>query len=92
MAQVASKAALIAVDIQEDFCEPNGSLALHGGRELAPIINQLLEFSGFVLKLAARDYHPSTHISFASATPGATPFKSTVTVLNPGNKLETQTM
>lgn len=91
MAMSLSKAALIVVDMQEDFCEPNGSLALPGGRELAPVINQLLVLPGFVLKLAARDYHPSTHISFASVSQ-STPFVSTTTVLNPSNKLETQTM
>ena len=31
--------ALIVVDMQEDFCEPHGSLAVRGGREIAPKIN-----------------------------------------------------
>ena len=86
-----SKAALIIVDMQEDFCQPNGSLALAGGREIASVINTLLDFPGFAVKLAARDFHPPDHVSFASQHEDASPFKSKTTIESPENKLETQT-
>lgn len=90
MSDAVSKAALVVVDLQEDFCEPNGSLAVKGGRELAPVINQLLELPGFVVKIAARDFHPRDHVSFASNHPGATAFTSSFTIANPENENETQ--
>lgn len=34
--------ALILVDAQEDFCEPNGALAVKGGRALAERWNAML--------------------------------------------------
>ncbi|KGQ01026.1 hypothetical protein PAAG_12277 [Paracoccidioides lutzii Pb01] len=51
--------ALIVVDMQEDFCPPNGSLAIQGARALAPIINSLLSLPGFVLKISTQDFHPT---------------------------------
>ena len=86
------KAALAIVDMQEDFCEPHGSLAIEGGRELAPIINGLLDLPGFVLKFATQDFHPSDHVSFASQHPEATAAKSSHTIQNPENGDETQEM
>ncbi|KAI0650513.1 Isochorismatase hydrolase [Trametes meyenii] len=80
--------ALLVVDVQEDFCPPNGSLAVPGGRDVIPIINELLRFP-FVLKIATKDHHPPSHVSFASNHPGATPFVSTTTIVNPANLAET---
>ena len=88
------KAALAVVDMQEDFCEPHGSLAIKGARELAPIINELLDRPNFALKIATQDFHPANHISFASQHPGltATTSSSSHTLQNPENESETQTM
>ena len=91
MAERAPRAALAVVDMQEDFCPPNGSLALEGGREIAPLINQLLNLPGFALKFATRDFHPANHISFASQHADASPFTSSATIKNPENGEETQT-
>ncbi|CAK4034367.1 Pyrazinamidase nicotinamidase [Lecanosticta acicola] len=92
MASIAiPKAGLMVVDMQEDFCEPSGALAVKGGRELAPIINELLARPGFVVKVASRDFHPRGHISFASSHAGAEAFKSSHTIKNPENEAETQT-
>lgn len=85
------KAALAIIDMQEDFCEPNGSLAVKGGREIAPIINSLMARPGFALKIATRDFHPQDHISFASNHVDKTAFTSTHTIKNPENDDETQT-
>lgn len=53
-----------------------------------PIINTLLAAPGFTLRLATKDHHPLDHISFAANHPGATPFTSTATVVNPLNPAE----
>lgn len=85
------KAALIVVDMQEDFCEPNGSLAVKGGREVASVVNDLLDWPGFVIKVGTKDYHPQEHISFASNHPGTQPFTSSHTIISPENTSESQT-
>ncbi|KAK3191857.1 NAD(+) salvage pathway protein [Lecanicillium sp. MT-2017a] len=76
------KAALIVVDFQEDFCPPNGSLAVQDGRTIAPKINTLLSLP-FSLRIATRDWHPEHHISFASSHESKAPFTSTHTITDP---------
>ncbi|KAI0796981.1 isochorismatase family hydrolase [Abortiporus biennis] len=76
--------ALLVVDVQEDFCPPNGSLAVKEGRDIVPTINQLLSLP-FKLKLATKDHHPPNHISFASSHSGKQPFTSFITIRNPLN-------
>ena len=67
---------LLVVDVQNDFC-PGGNLAIPGGDEVAPTINQLSKrFAHVVL---TQDWHPPGHGSFATANPGRQPFE-TVTV------------
>ncbi|KAJ9666318.1 NAD(+) salvage pathway protein [Coniosporium apollinis] len=85
------KPALLIVDLQEDFCPPNGSLAVAGGRDIAPIINSLLSLP-FTLKVATKDFHPRDHISFASnhPPPHNKPFESVITIANPYNASETE--
>ncbi|KAH7319300.1 isochorismatase family protein [Rhexocercosporidium sp. MPI-PUGE-AT-0058] len=82
------KPALIIVDLQEDFCPPNGTLAVPNGRSTIPTINHLLTLP-FVLKVATKDWHPPDHISFASQHPSKEPFLSTTIITNPSNALET---
>ena len=84
------KAALLVIDLQEDFCEPKGALAVKDGRSVAKTINHLLTMP-FALKLATRDYHPANHISFASQHADAQPFTSQHTISNPENPQEKQT-
>ena len=43
----------------------NGSLAVPGGRDIAPLINDLLALP-FAVKVATQDYHPANHISFTT--------------------------
>jgi nicotinamidase-related amidase len=103
---MATKRALIIVDFQEDFCPPvstsglqrehitdslqNGSLAVGGGREIAPGINELLCLP-FDLKIATKDFHPQTHISFASNHPPPhNNIGDRLTISNPYNENETQ--
>ncbi|MDR2782534.1 MAG: bifunctional nicotinamidase/pyrazinamidase [Treponema sp.] len=74
-------AALIIVDVQNDFCpaytsggksHPEGSLAVAGGGEVCVPLNAVAErFAGRNGKvIATQDWHPKNHASFASAHPG----------------------
>ena len=51
--------ALIIIDVQNDFC-PGGSLAVAGGHEVVPVLNQYIEqFARARLPIfATRDWHP----------------------------------
>ncbi|KAH7367736.1 isochorismatase [Plectosphaerella cucumerina] len=82
--------ALIVVDFQEDFCPPNGALAVGDGRSIAAVVNDLLQ-RDFVTKIATKDWHPADHTSFASNHPGAEPFISTTAIVNPRNPAEEYT-
>ncbi|MFD2647874.1 bifunctional nicotinamidase/pyrazinamidase [Devosia albogilva] len=63
---------LVVVDMQYDFL-PEGSLAVAGGDEIVPLINQLAKrFRNVVL---TQDWHPADHISFASQHEGKAPFE-----------------
>jgi nicotinamidase-related amidase len=57
------------------------------------LINSLVSLSGFVIKIATQDFHPSSHISFASnhPPPDNRPFESIVDMKNwlPGKESET---
>ena len=66
-------AALIIVDVQNDFC-PGGALAVPRGDEVVPLINRLAaRFENIVL---TQDWHPRGHASFASSHPGKKPFET----------------
>lgn len=62
----------------------DGSLAVSGGRDLAPLINSLVSLPGFVIKIATQDFHPPSHISFAPnhPPPNNKPFESSVDMRN----------
>jgi len=64
--------ALVAIDVQNDFC-PGGALAVPRGDEVVPVINRLTpRFRHVVL---TQDWHPRGHVSFASSHPGHKPFE-----------------
>jgi len=64
--------ALVAIDVQNDFC-PAGALAVPRGDEVVPVINRLVRrFPHVVL---TQDWHPRGHVSFASSHPGHEPFE-----------------
>ncbi|MCI0491004.1 MAG: nicotinamidase [Blastocatellia bacterium] len=54
-------AAVLLVDIQNDFC-PGGALAVSEGDEIVPVVNRLMPEFPFVV--SGRDWHPADHISF----------------------------
>jgi nicotinamidase/pyrazinamidase len=63
--------ALIVVDVQNDFC-PGGALAVGGGHEVVPKINELI--ARFDHVILTQDWHPSGHSSFASSHESRSPF------------------
>jgi nicotinamidase/pyrazinamidase len=54
-------AALVLVDIQNDFC-PGGALAVPEGDQIVEVVNRIAPSFNFVA--ATRDWHPENHISF----------------------------
>lgn len=72
--------ALLIVDVQNDFCEPDGALAVKGSSEIFSVINALKDPKNklYDLVILTCDRHPVNHISFASIHPGSSPFSSIV--------------
>ena len=66
--------ALLVIDVQNDFCE-GGALAVPGGSEIMPSINQLLR-GVFPVKVLTQDWHPADHFSFASQHNGKNPLET----------------
>ena len=54
-------AALVLVDIQNDFC-PGGALAVRDGDQVLPVVNRLMP--KFPVVVATQDWHPADHCSF----------------------------
>ena len=68
-----AKNALVVIDVQYDFC-PGGALAVPGGDEIVPAINELIRDHDHVI--LTQDWHPAGHSSFASEHAGKNPFES----------------
>ncbi|MGE0698873.1 MAG: bifunctional nicotinamidase/pyrazinamidase [Hyphomicrobiaceae bacterium] len=67
-----SASVLLVVDVQNDFC-PGGALAVADGDAVVPLVNALARrFENVVL---TQDWHPPSHISFASSHAGKQPFE-----------------
>ena len=66
-----TRTALIAIDLQNDFC-PGGALAVAGGDQVVAPINALMARADAVV--LTQDWHPADHLSFADNHPGAAPF------------------
>jgi len=67
-------AALVIIDVQNDFC-PGGALAVTDGDAVVSVINNLQP--QFSLKVLTQDWHPADHMSFAANHSGAEPFSMT---------------
>ncbi len=65
--------ALVAVDVQYDFC-PGGNLAVPDGHQVVPVINALAKKIPHVVM--TQDWHPAGHASFASSYDGKAPFET----------------
>ncbi len=68
-----SGAALVVIDLQNDFCD-GGALAVPDGGAIVPLVNRLIE--KFPHVILTQDWHPKGHLSFASAHPGKKPFET----------------
>ena len=72
--QATDKDVLVVVDVQNDFCD-GGALAVPEGQHIVPVINRMV--GRFAAVVAAQDWHPPGHRSFASAHAGTNPFETT---------------
>lgn len=58
--------ALLVIDVQNDFCPPDGSLAVPEGDRIVPVLNRWIEAAheaGIPVR-ASRCWHPPGHVSF----------------------------
>ena len=67
-------AALVVIDVQNDFC-PGGALEVPDGDAVVPAINRLVP--RFPACILTQDWHPPGHRSFASSHAGHAPFETT---------------
>jgi len=60
-------AALVVVDLQNDFADPSGSLSVAGGAEIIPVVNAALwdAANGGAFVVATQDWHPDSTPHFA---------------------------
>lgn len=71
MSVAVTDAALLVIDVQNDFC-PGGRLPVKEGDSVVPVINRISKvFPGVV---ATQDWHPPDHVSFASSHRNKKPF------------------
>jgi len=66
------RVALLVIDVQNDFAHARGALAVAGGRDVARACSSAVE--RFDRVVFAQDYHPTGHLSFASAHAGKAPY------------------
>ena len=66
-------AALVVIDVQNDFC-PGGALEVPDGGAVVPVINRIAP--RFPARVFAQDWHPPGHHSFASSHEGKAPFET----------------
>ena len=74
MTTIPETAALIAIDVQNDFC-PAGALAVEDGDAVVPLINAVA--LRFPVRILTQDWHSPDHRSFAANHPGADPYSTT---------------
>jgi nicotinamidase/pyrazinamidase len=74
MANPSEAAALIAIDVQNDFC-PGGALAVKDGDAVVAPINRIAPL--FRVCVFTQDWHPAEHRSFAEHHDGADAFSTT---------------
>ena len=65
--------ALVVIDVQRDFCEGGALAAQDADAVLSPIDRLTTRFTHVV---AAQDWHPADHSSFAANHPGAAPYST----------------
>ena len=68
------KAALVIIDVQNDFC-PGGAFEVPDGGAVVPVINRIAP--RFAARILSQDWHPPGHLSFASSHAGKSPYETT---------------
>lgn len=65
--EYSSATALIVVDVQNDFADPEGALAVAGGASAIPFINEQIQaaLEAAATVMYTRDWHPGTTPHFA---------------------------
>jgi nicotinamidase/pyrazinamidase len=71
--EIGQDSALIAVDVQNDFC-PGGALPVADGHAVVAPINRIAR--RFPVRVYTQDWHSPDHRSFAASHPGAEPFST----------------
>jgi len=67
------QSAIVVIDMQNDFVQPNGSLSNRGAnRDLIQPVNTLLDLD-WGLRIFTADNHPHNHVSFATNYPSNYP-------------------
>lgn len=69
-----AQAALIVIDVQNDFC-PGGALAVVDGDAVVPLVNRVAPRFG--VRVFTQDWHSLDHRSFAASHPGSADFSTT---------------
>jgi nicotinamidase/pyrazinamidase len=65
--------ALLAIDVQNDFCR-GGALEVPDGDAVVPAINAMV--GSYPVRVLTQDWHPPHHSSFASEHPGREPLET----------------
>ena len=67
MSRYDARTALVVVDLQNDFADPAGGLAVAGGDRIAPLVNAHVREAGEegALVVATQDWHPASTPHFA---------------------------
>ena len=81
---MAFKPALLVVDMQNDYCSPEGGHPVSGdGRDLVAPIKQLLSMPGFAMRITTLSECPENHKAMAHNVKGATPHETYIDFPNP---------
>lgn len=62
--QKPARAALLIIDVQNDFAEEGGSLRIPNGLEVIPVCNELRQMFSWDTVVLTQDWHPENHMSF----------------------------
>ncbi len=67
MPAIDSTVAIVVVDLQNDFADPTGGLAVHGGAEIIPAVNRTVRdaVDRGAMVVATQDWHPASTPHFA---------------------------
>ncbi|MGQ0608627.1 MAG: isochorismatase family protein [Chloroflexota bacterium] len=67
MSRYDGRTALVVVDLQNDFADPAGSLSVHGGETIVPLINEAVRAAreAGALVVVTQDWHPESTPHFA---------------------------